>query len=125
MRLAGNAYSFLKDCGFLDNFGKFRNIVLEGLRDVTQNFEIFNWFRSSSALLIAMLGGVSFLLNQRQPNLTVVLGLAMLEAIVLGGDVLVVLPLDNRFLYLWLLFCNILSGCPIRGVILDPIVAFV
>lgn len=35
MRLVGNAYVFLKDRGRLPSFGKCRNIVLEGSRDIT------------------------------------------------------------------------------------------
>ncbi|CAK9157172.1 unnamed protein product [Ilex paraguariensis] len=64
MRLVGSAYAFLKDRGLLPNFGKYRNIVLEGPRDVTPIV-----LKSSTGL----------------------------EAF--------------------------LMGCPIRGVILDPIVA--
>ncbi|RWW06017.1 hypothetical protein GW17_00030680 [Ensete ventricosum] len=35
MRLVGSVYAFLQDRGFLPNFGKFKNIVLEGPREVT------------------------------------------------------------------------------------------
>ncbi|KAG0494606.1 hypothetical protein HPP92_005600 [Vanilla planifolia] len=35
MRLVGRAYAFLKDRGLLKNFGKRRNIVVDGTRDVT------------------------------------------------------------------------------------------
>ncbi|KAG9147326.1 hypothetical protein Leryth_020585 [Lithospermum erythrorhizon] len=147
LRLVGNAYSFLKDRGFLHNFGKFRNIVLEGPRDVTPKvlksstgLEVtklspkkWGLSGSSSALLIAMLGGVSFLLNQGidiRPNLTAVLGLAMLDAIVLGGTCLAQIssywpPYKRRILVheAGHLLVAYLMGCPIRGIILDPIVA--
>ncbi|GAA0169793.1 hypothetical protein LIER_24197 [Lithospermum erythrorhizon] len=91
---------------------------------------------SSSAMLIAMLGGVSFLLNQgidTRPNLTAVLGLAMLDAIVLGGTCLAQIssywpPYKRRILvheagHLHVDIYYHLVCCPIRGVILDPIVA--
>ncbi|XP_071916037.1 uncharacterized protein [Coffea arabica] len=64
MRLVASAYTFLRDQGRLPNFGKYRNIVLEGPREITPN------------VLTSATG---------------------LEAY--------------------------LMGCPIRGVILDPIVA--
>ncbi|XP_057948067.1 uncharacterized protein LOC131143771 isoform X2 [Malania oleifera] len=64
MKMVGCAYAILKAKGFLPNFGKFRHIVLEGLREVTPTV-----LKSSTGL----------------------------EAY--------------------------LMGCPIRGVILDPILA--
>ncbi|RVW89646.1 hypothetical protein CK203_036359 [Vitis vinifera] len=119
MKLVGSAYSFLKNRGFLPNFGKCRNIVLEGSRDVTPTvlktstgLEVSKlspkkWGLSggSSAALAAFLGGVSLLLSRGidiRPNLAAILGLAIIDAVFLGAY---------------------LMGCPIRGVILDPIVA--
>ncbi|OWM67830.1 hypothetical protein CDL15_Pgr010768 [Punica granatum] len=119
MKLVASAYSFLKEKGFLPNFGRFRNIVLEGPREVTptvlksstgldvSRFSPKKWglSGSSAAVLAAFLGGVSFLLSQGidiRPNLAAVLGLAFLDSVFLGAY---------------------LMGCPIRGVILDPIVA--
>ncbi|KAL2523912.1 hypothetical protein Adt_08966 [Abeliophyllum distichum] len=147
MRLVGSAYAFLKDRGFLPNFGKFRSIVMEGPRDVTptvlktstglevSKFSPKKWgvSGSSSVLLIFLLAGVSYLVNQGidiRPNLAAVLGLAMLDAIFLGGSCLAQIssywpPYKRRILVheAGHLLVAYLMGCPIRGVILDPIVA--
>ncbi|CAI9760317.1 unnamed protein product [Fraxinus pennsylvanica] len=147
MRLVGSAYAFLKDRGFLPNFGKFRNIVLEGPREVTptvlktstglevSKFSPKKWgvSGSSSVVSIFLFAGVSFLLNQGidiRPNLAAVLGLAMLDAIFLGGSCLAQIssywpPYKRRILVheAGHLLVAYLMGCPIRGVILDPIVA--
>ncbi|KAL2473327.1 hypothetical protein Fot_49063 [Forsythia ovata] len=147
MRLVGSAYAFLKDRGFLPNFGKFRSIVMEGPREVTptvlktstglevSKFSPKKWgvSGSSSVLLIILLAGVSYLVNQGidiRPNLAAVLGLAMLDAIFLGGSCLAQIssywpPYKRRILVheAGHLLVAYLMGCPIRGVILDPIVA--
>ncbi|KAL3820907.1 hypothetical protein ACJIZ3_006812 [Penstemon smallii] len=147
MRLVGSAYAFLKDKGFLPNFGKYRNIVLEGPREVTPTvlrsstgLEVSKlspkkWGVSgiSGTLLIGLFAGVSVLLNQGidiRPNLAAVLGLAMLDAIFLGGSCLAQIssywpPYKRRILVheAGHLLVAYLMGCPIRGVILDPIVA--
>ncbi|EYU27567.1 hypothetical protein ABFS82_13G145700 [Erythranthe guttata] len=147
LRLVANAYAFLKDRGFLPNFGKYRNIVLEGPREVTPTvlksstgLEVSKlspkkWGVSgnSSLVLIGLLGGVSVLLNQGidiRPNLAAVLGLSMLDAIFLGGTCLALIssywpPYKRRILVheAGHLLVAYLMGCPIRGVILDPIVA--
>ncbi|KAG7012072.1 hypothetical protein SDJN02_26980, partial [Cucurbita argyrosperma subsp. argyrosperma] len=178
MKLVANAYGFLRDRGFLPNFGKCRNIVLEGPRDVTPSvlesttglegdlinlcfqmdlFFIFNvslnfLFLASSAIpvsklspkkwglsgssryaLIACLGGTSFLLSQDidiRPNLFALLGLAFLDSVLLGGTCLAQIsscwpPYRRRILVheAGHLLTAYLMGCPIRGVILDPIVA--
>ncbi|CAK9157173.1 unnamed protein product [Ilex paraguariensis] len=147
MRLVGSAYAFLKDRGLLPNFGKYRNIVLEGPRDVTPivlksstGLEVSKlspkkWGLSGSSrvVLVGLLAGVSFLLNQGidiRPNLAATLGLAMIDSIFLGGSCLAQIssywpPYKHRILiheagHLLIAF---LMGCPIRGVILDPIVA--
>ncbi|XP_075478167.1 uncharacterized protein LOC142519122 [Primulina tabacum] len=147
MKLVGTAYAFLKDRGFLPNFGKYRNIVLECPRDVTPTIlksstglEVLKlspkkWGVSgiSSFLLIALLSGTSILLNQGidiRPNLAAVLGLTLLDAIFLGGSCLAQIssywpPYKRRILVheAGHLLVAYLMGCPIRGVILDPIVA--
>ncbi|XP_043699459.1 uncharacterized protein LOC122650195 isoform X2 [Telopea speciosissima] len=147
MKLVGSAYAFLKDRGFLPNFGKCRNIVLEGPRDVTPTvlrsstgLEVsklspkkWGLSGSSSAALVAFLGGVSFLLSQGvdiRPNLAAVLVLAMLDAVFLGGCCFAQIssywpPYRRRILVheAGHLLTAYLMGCPIRGVILDPIVA--
>ncbi|KAI3456672.1 hypothetical protein Pfo_013335 [Paulownia fortunei] len=147
MRLVGSAYAFLKDRGFLSNFGKYRNIVLEGPREVTPTvlksstgLEVSKlspkkWgvSGSSSLLLIALLAGVSVLLNQGidiRPNIAAILGLSMLDAIFLGGSCLAQIssywpPYKRRILVheAGHLLVAYLMGCPIRGVILDPIIA--
>ncbi|CAN6545617.1 unnamed protein product [Malus baccata var. baccata] len=147
MKLVGKAYVFLKDRGFLPNFGKFRNVVLEGTRNVTptvlktstgleaSKFAPKKWglSESSGPILIAFLGGLSFLLSQGidlRPNLTAVLGLAFADSIFLGGTCLAQLssywPPNRRRILIHEaghLLIAYLMGCPIRGVILDPIVA--
>ncbi|KAK6123880.1 hypothetical protein DH2020_042371 [Rehmannia glutinosa] len=147
MKLVANAYAFLKDRGFLPNFGKYRNIVLEGPREVTPTvlksstgLEVSKlspkkWgvSGSSSVFLIALLAGVSVLLNQGidiRPNLAAILGLSMLDAIFLGGSCLAQIssywpPYKRRILVheAGHLLVAYLMGCPIRGVILDPIIA--
>ncbi|KAK7334707.1 hypothetical protein VNO80_26468 [Phaseolus coccineus] len=147
MKLVANAYKFLKDRGFLPNFGKCRNIVLEGTRKVTPDVLSYStglevtklapkkWGLSdgSSIVLAAFLGGVSFLITQGidlRPNLAVILGLAAADAIFLGGTCLAQIssywpPFRRRILVheAGHLLTAYLMGCPIRGVILDPIVA--
>ncbi|CAD5191828.1 uncharacterized protein LOC135580803 isoform X1 [Musa acuminata AAA Group] len=147
MRLVGSAYAFLQDRGFLPNFGKFKNIVLEGPREVTptvlkestgleaSNLAPKKWGISGSSrlLLIGFLGGVSFLLSQGvdiRPNLATILALGMFDAIFLGGTCLAQIqcfwpPYKRRVLVheAGHLLTAYFMGCPIRGVILDPIVA--
>ncbi|CAJ1958179.1 unnamed protein product [Sphenostylis stenocarpa] len=87
----------------------------------------------SSIVLVAFLGGVSFLISQGidlRPNLAVILGLAAADAILLGGTCLAQIssywpPFRRRILVheAGHLLTAYLMGCPIRGVILDPIVA--
>ncbi|KAF8024410.1 hypothetical protein BT93_F1562 [Corymbia citriodora subsp. variegata] len=147
MKLVTSAYALLKDRGFLPNFGKFRSIVLEGPRDVTPTvlksstglevtkFSPKKWGLdgTSSALLVAFFSGVSFLLSQGidiRPNLAVILGLAFVDSVFLGGSCLAQIssywpPYRRRILVheAGHLLTAYLMGCPIRGVILDPIVA--
>ncbi|KAK8469249.1 hypothetical protein PHAVU_005G030300 [Phaseolus vulgaris] len=106
MKLVANAYKFLKDRGFLPNFGKCRNIVLEGTRKVTPDVLSYS------------------------TGLEVILGLAAADAIFLGGTCLAQIssywpPFRRRILVheAGHLLTAYLMGCPIRGVILDPIVA--
>ncbi|KZV32914.1 hypothetical protein F511_01425 [Dorcoceras hygrometricum] len=147
MKLVATAYAFLKDRGFLPNFGKYRSIVLDGPRDVTPTIlkastgveasklspKKWGVSGSSSILLIALLAGTSILLNQGidiRPNLAAVLGLTLLDATFLGGSCLAQIssywpPYKRRILVheAGHLLVAYLMGCPIRGVILDPIVA--
>ncbi|KAI4333280.1 hypothetical protein L6164_018112 [Bauhinia variegata] len=147
MRLVGNAYKYLKDRRFLPNFGKCRHIVLEGPRNITPDvlksstgLEVsklapkkWGLSGSSSAVLAAFLAGVSFLITQGidiRPNLAVILGLAYMDSIFLGGTCLAQIssywpPYRRRILVheAGHLLIAYLMGCPIRGVILDPIVA--
>ncbi|KAK4790744.1 hypothetical protein SAY86_018048 [Trapa natans] len=147
MKLVASAYSFLKDKGFLPHFSRFRNIVLEGPREVTprvlksstgldvSRFSPKKWGLSgnSAAVLAAFLGGVSFLLSRGidiRPNLAILLGLAFLDSIFLGGCCVAQIssywpPQRRRILVheAGHLLVAYLIGCPIRGVILDPIVA--
>ncbi|KAJ1410369.1 Peptidase M41-like [Sesbania bispinosa] len=147
MKLVANAYKFLRDRGFLPNFGKCRNIVLEGPRNVTPDvlssstgLEVtklapkkWGLSDSSSTVLVAFLGVVSFLISQGidlRPNLAVILGLAFADSIFLGGTCLAQIssywpPYRRRILVheAGHLLTAYLMGCPIRGVILDPIVA--
>ncbi|CAK9165651.1 unnamed protein product [Ilex paraguariensis] len=104
--------------------------------------------RSSRVVLVGLLAEVSFLRNQGtdiRPNLAATLGLAMIDSIFLGGSCLAQIssywpPYKHRILvheagHLLIglqidisdhklgTTLSILMGCPIRGVILDPIVA--
>ncbi|KAI8553199.1 hypothetical protein RHMOL_Rhmol06G0325600 [Rhododendron molle] len=127
MRLVGATYSFLKDRGFLPNFAKCRKIVSK------LSPKKWGLSQSSSIVLVTFLGGVSFLLNQGidvRPNLAAILGLAMMDSIFLGGSCLAQIssywpPYRRRILVheAGHLLTAYLLGCPIRGVILDPIVA--
>ncbi|KAL9412520.1 hypothetical protein AB3S75_046030 [Citrus x aurantiifolia] len=147
LKLVASAYKFLQNRGFLPSFGKFSRIVLEGPRDVTptvlksstgleaSKLSPKKWGVSGSSrvALVAFLGGTSFLLSQGidiRPNLAVVLGLALVDAIFLGGVCLAQIssywpPYKRRILVheAGHLLIAYLMGCPIRGVILDPIVA--
>ncbi|RVW68853.1 hypothetical protein CK203_061595 [Vitis vinifera] len=123
------------------------DIVLEGSKDVTPTvlktstgLEVSKlspkkWGLSggSSAALAAFLGGVSLLLSRGidiRPNLAAILGLAIIDAVFLGGSCLAQIssywpPYRRRILVheAGHLLTAYLMGCPIRGVILDPIVA--
>ncbi|KAM7495730.1 hypothetical protein LguiB_030339 [Lonicera macranthoides] len=147
MSLVSSAYSFLHHRGFLPFFGKFRNLVLEGPRDVTptllksstgldvSKLSPKKWGLSgtSTFLLPAFLASVSFLLNQGldiRPHLAAILALAIIDSIFLGGSCLAQIstywpPYRRRVLVheAGHLLIAYLLGCPIRGVILDPIVA--
>ncbi|KAL6998063.1 hypothetical protein U1Q18_008190 [Sarracenia purpurea var. burkii] len=127
MNLVAAAYSFLKDRGFLPNFGKCRSIVSK------LSPKKWGLYGSSSVVLLAFLGGVSFLLNlgiDVRPNLAAILGLAMIDSIFLGGSCLAQIssywPPNRRRILVHEaghLITAYLMGCPIRGIILDPIVA--
>ncbi|CAN8275651.1 unnamed protein product [Cochlearia groenlandica] len=147
MRLVSTAFRFLKERGLLPNFAKFNNIVLEGTREVTPSvlksatgLEVTKlspkkWGVSggSSVALAAFLGGVSYLLSQDidlRPNLAAVLGLAFMDSLLLGGTCLAQLscywPPHKRRIVVHEaghLLVAYLMGCPIRGVILDPVIA--
>ncbi|GMI90055.1 Virescent3-1 [Hibiscus trionum] len=147
MRLVGTAYEFLKVKGLLPNFGRFSSIVLEGTRDVTPSvlksstgleaskLSPKKWGQSgsSSVVLAGFLGGVSYLLQQGidiRPQLAIILGLAFTDSTLLGGTCLAQIssywpPYRRRILVheAGHLLVAYLMGCPIRGVILDPIVA--
>ncbi|CAH8352219.1 unnamed protein product [Eruca vesicaria subsp. sativa] len=147
MRLVGSAFRFLKDRALLPNFGKFTNIVLEGPREVTPTvlksatgLEVtklapkkWGLSDSSSIALAAFLGGVSYLLSQDidlRPNLAALLALAFMDSLLLGGTCFAQIscywPPHKRRVVVHEaghLLVAYLMGCPIRGVILDPIVA--
>ncbi|CAI0555493.1 unnamed protein product [Linum tenue] len=147
MRLVAAAYKFLKHRGFLPNFGKFSSIVLEGPRDVTPTvlksatgLEVTKlapqkWgISGSSNIAVAAFLGATCLLQWKgidvRTNLSAVLGLALLDNIFLGGTCLAQIssywpPYRRRILVheAGHLLVAYLMGCPIRGVILDPIVA--
>ncbi|KAF3670435.1 putative SKP1-like protein 14-like [Capsicum annuum] len=88
---------------------------------------------TSSFLLATLFAGVSILLNQGidiRANISAVLGLAILDAILLGGSCLAQIssfwpPYKRRICVheAGHLLIAYLMICPIRGVILDPIVA--
>ncbi|XP_021298806.1 uncharacterized protein LOC110427574 isoform X2 [Herrania umbratica] len=127
MRLVGIAYEFLKDKGFLPSFGRFSSLA--------SKFSPKKWglSGSSSVVLAAFLGGLSYLLQQGidvRPQLAIILGLAFTDSIFLGGTCLAQFssywpPYRRRILVheAGHVLVAYLMGCPIRGVILDPIVA--
>ncbi|KAJ6432324.1 hypothetical protein OIU84_019545 [Salix udensis] len=147
MRLVSSAYGFLKNRGFLPSFGKFSNIVLEGPREVTPTvlqsstgLEVTKlspkkWGETgiSSLVFIAFIGGANFLVDRGidvRVNLAAILGLTLLDSIFLGGVCLAQIssywpPNKRRILVheAGHLLVAYLMGCPIRGVILDPMVA--
>ncbi|KAF0919419.1 hypothetical protein E2562_029452 [Oryza meyeriana var. granulata] len=147
MRLVGRAYQFLADRGVLANFGKCKNIVLEGPREVTPTVlkemtgleaiklapKKWGLSGSSSYVLIGFLGGVSYLLTQGvdlRSNLAAILALVTADAMFLGGTCVAQIscfwpPYKRRILVheAGHLLTAYLMGCPIRGVILDPFVA--
>ncbi|KAK9072190.1 hypothetical protein SSX86_008622 [Deinandra increscens subsp. villosa] len=147
MRLVAAAYAFLKDKGFLNQFAKYRSIVLEGPRDVTPTvlksstgLEVsklspkkWGLSTSSGVILAAFFAGLSFLVDQGvdlRPQLAVILGVSMVDSIFLGGSCLALIsslwpPYKRRILVheAGHLLVAYLMGCPVRGVILDPIVA--
>ncbi|KAJ3679314.1 hypothetical protein LUZ60_017325 [Juncus effusus] len=147
MRLVGSAYRFLQNRGFLRNFSKCRNIVLEGPREVTPtvlkqytgleaiNLSPKKWGTRGNERLAAFLffSGTSFLVTQGieiRPNLTAILALAIADAIFLGGTCMAQIssfwpPFKKRILVheAGHILTAYLMGCPIRGVILDPFVA--
>ncbi|XP_050225497.1 uncharacterized protein LOC126674977 isoform X2 [Mercurialis annua] len=147
MRLVGSAYNFLQNRGLLPSFGKFTSIVLEGTRDVTPSvfksstglevakFAPKKWGLSGSSqfALLAFMGGANYLLSQGieiRINLALVLGFAFMDSVFLGGTCLAQIssiwpPYRRRILVheAGHLLVAYLMGCPIRGVILDPIVA--
>ncbi|PNT65980.1 hypothetical protein BRADI_3g05210v3 [Brachypodium distachyon] len=147
LRLVGRAYQFLSDRGLLANFGKCKNIVLEGPREVTPTIlkemtgleaaklapKKWGLSGKSPYVLVTFLGGVSFLLTQGidvRPNLAAILALATADALLLGGTCAAQIscfwpPYKRRILVheAGHLLTAYLMGCPIRGVILDPFVA--
>ncbi|KAG0492542.1 hypothetical protein HPP92_005940 [Vanilla planifolia] len=147
MRLVGRAYAFLKDRGLLKNFGKRRNIVVDGTRDVTptvlkeltgleaSKLAPKKWGLSgTSRILLAAFFGVANVLVSRgidiRPSLAALLALGTFDAVFLGGSCLTQIfcfwpPYRRRVLVheAGHLLTAYLMGCPVRGVILDPIVA--
>lgn len=147
MRLVGSAYAFLKDRGLLENFGKCKNIVLDGTRNVTPTIlkeltgleasklapKKWGLSGTSRIMLLAFIGGANVVISQGidiRPNLVAILALATMDAIFLGGSCLAQIlcfwpPYKRRVLVheAGHLLTAYLMGCPIRGVILDPIVA--
>ncbi|XP_013625037.1 PREDICTED: uncharacterized protein LOC106331266 isoform X3 [Brassica oleracea var. oleracea] len=142
MRLVGSAFRFLKD-RVLEGPREVTPTVLKsatGLEVTKLAPKKWGLSDSSSIALAAFLGGVSYLLSQDidlRPNLAAILGLAFLDSLLLGGTCFAqiscfwpphkrrVIVHEAGHLLVASLCCGAayLMGCPIRGVILDPIVA--
>ncbi|KAK8967101.1 hypothetical protein KSP40_PGU009256 [Platanthera guangdongensis] len=88
---------------------------------------------TSGIMLLAFIGGANVMISQgidMRPNFVAVLALATMDAVFLGGSCLAQIlffwpPYKRRVLVheAGHLLTAYLMGCPIRGVILDPIVA--
>ncbi|GLJ21504.1 hypothetical protein SUGI_0397520 [Cryptomeria japonica] len=144
MELVARSFQFLYDRGFLPNFGKFKNTVIKGARNVTpavlkdltgveaSKFAPKKWGISGSSTLVSLasLAGISFLVNNGidiRPKLAIILGLGVFDAVYLGGSLLAQIlsiwpPYKRRIIVheAGHLLIAYLLGCPIRGVILEP-----
>jgi len=147
MQLVARTYEFLQRRGFLPSFGKFKNIVAEGPRNVTpavlkdstgleaSKLSPKKWGLSGSSvpILLASLAGFSFLVNNGidvRPKLAIILGLGLLDSVYLGGaglaQVLSLWPPYRRRILVHEaghILTAYLLGCPVRGVILEPLQA--
>lgn len=147
MNLVARTYEFLQRRGFLPSFGKFKNIVAEGPKNVTpadlkastgleaSNLSPKKWGLSGSSvpILLASLAGFSFLADNGidfRPKLAIILGLGLLDSVYLGGaglgQVLSLWPPYRRRVLVHEaghILTAYLLGCPVRGVILEPLQA--
>lgn len=147
MRLVAKTYDFLQLKGLLPSFGKCKNITAESSRDVTpaafltatgleaSKLSPKKWglAGNSSIFLLAAIAGFNVLLNngiEVRPFLASILAFTLLDAIYLGGtglaSILISWPPYKRRVFIHEaghVLVAYLLGCPVRGVILDPVQA--
>lgn len=147
MRLVATTYNFLQLRGLLPSFGRYKNITAESSRDVTpaafleaagleaSKLSPQKWglAGNSAVLLAGAIVGFNFLVNNGidvRPLLASILAFTLVDAIYLGGtglaSVLISWPPYKRRVLVHEaghVLVAYLLGCPVRGVILDPIQA--
>lgn len=147
MRLVARTYEFLQRKGLLPSFGKCKSITAETSRDVSPEAFLkatgleasklspkkWGLAGNSSIFLFSAFVGFNFLVNngiEVRPFLVSILAFTLLDAIYLGGSglasILVSWPPYKRRVFIHEaghVLVAYLLGCPVRGVILDPVQA--
>ncbi|KAI5068956.1 hypothetical protein GOP47_0015257 [Adiantum capillus-veneris] len=147
MTLVARTYEFLQNRGLLPGFGKCKNITAESSRDVTpaafleatgldaSKLSPKKWGLAGtpSLLLVGSIVVFNILVNNGidiRPFLASILAFGVLDAVYLGGTglaaILVSWPPYKRRVFTHEaghVLVAYLLGCPIRGVILDPVQA--
>ncbi|KAH7426596.1 hypothetical protein KP509_10G007600 [Ceratopteris richardii] len=147
MGLVARTYEFLQAKGLLSNFGKCKNIPAESSRDVTPAAFLEITGLEASKLspkkwgldgapafyLLSAIVGFNLLTNsgiEIRPFLFSILAFSIVDAVYLGGtglaSILISWPPYKRRVFTHEaghVLVAYLLGCPVRGVILDPIEA--